>query len=150
MDIEVQVAAGVRLSQMLQSDGGVIVQLFPIGYIQQLEVVCAAVALRDAGIQSGMSLAKIEVVGVAGSRREIRLSEDGINGNWKHPRVLTFKAVTWRKAANAWAPWPSTTTVFTVSQQAPGRKGAKGFSIPKERSVTLTYVRAGSCLCAYA
>lgn len=135
MQVAVQLAGGVRLRDVLHmEERSTFISLYSLDSLTDLRVACAAVALRDGGAQSGMSLVQLQVVAEDGSTTVIDPDEDGVKGNWKKRRLLIFEEEEWRKS-NTWAPWPAITSVFAVSIQSPGRKAK--FSRTKDRAVTL-------------
>ena len=135
MPLVVPLAAGVRLREVLHmedDDAERFVSLFSVDTIDNLAVVCAAVALRDAGVTSGMKLLSMQAIGPEGTTEDIRLDEDGIRGNWRRPRRLEFEESTLHKSGRGFL-WPALTANFVTSLRPPGGK----MDPPKERSVTI-------------
>ena len=92
MRVVVELVGGVRLRQLLHVEAvGEFISLFPVDTIEDVDVACAAVALRDAGVQSGMQLTLLQVVPEPGVAVAIEVDEDGVQGNYRHVRLLQFE-----------------------------------------------------------
>ena len=74
-------------------------------------------ALRDAGVTSGMKLVRLQVVGPDGNIEDIPPRDDGVRYNWRRPRRLLFEESTLHKGRHGLA-WPALTAVFGVALRA--------------------------------